>query len=141
MSPLYYQEVDVTVFWDSRNKWISVDWRNSPSAETVRKGCCEILDLLIRQKASAVFNDNSRVTGPWVGASNWVAEEWFPRMIACGLKKFAWIESRTSTLSVISAKKSVRRNQSGVIRLFQDGLEAEKWLREGDAVHPVFMHP
>ena len=131
MSPLYYQEVDVTVSWDSRNKWISVDWRNSPSAETVRKGCDEIFALLVRQKATAVLNDNSRVTGSWVGASNWVAEEWFPRMIARGLKKFAWIESPTSTLSVISAKRSVRRNQAGVIRLFQDGLEAEKWLRGG----------
>jgi hypothetical protein len=131
VSPLYYQEVDVTVSWDSRNKWISVDWRNSPSSETVRKGCDEIFTLLVRQKATAVLNDNSRVTGSWVGASSWVAEEWFPRMIARGLKKFAWIDSPASSLSVISAKKSVRRNQSGVIRLFQDGLEAEKWLRGG----------
>jgi hypothetical protein len=117
------------VSWDSHNKWISVDWRNAPSSETVRKGCSEILTLLIRQKATAVFNDNSRVTGTWVGASNWVAEEWFPRMIDCGLKKFAWIESPASTLSVISAKRSVRRNKPGVIRLFKDGLEGEKWLR------------
>ena len=129
MSPLYYQEPDVTVSWDSQNKWISVDWRNMPSKETVEKGCREILALLIRQGATRVFNDNRRVTGTWVGASNWVAEEWFPKMIAGGLIKFAWIESPISTLSVISAKKSVSKNKPGVIKLFKNGLDAEKWLR------------
>ncbi|ABQ28486.1 hypothetical protein [Geotalea uraniireducens] len=124
----YYQETDVTVCWDSLNNWVSVYWRNSPSKEAVKKGCDAILKLLTSKKASLVFNDNSKITGAW-GASSWVAEEWFPRMIAAGLRKFAWIESTTSALSIISAKRSATRNEGGVIRLFNDGSEAEKWLR------------
>lgn len=129
MLTLYYQETDVTVCWDSHNNWVSVCWRNMPSKETVKEGCDAILKLMISRKASLVFNDNSNITGAW-GASGWVAEEWFPRMIASGLRKFAWIESTVSTLSVISAKRSAIKNPNGVIRLFNDVYEAEKWLRE-----------
>lgn len=125
----YYQENDVTVCWDSLNNRVSVHWRNMPSKETVKNGCEAMLKLLTSKKASLVFNDNSKITGAW-GASSWVAEEWFPKMMAAGLRKFAWIESHTSILSVISAKRSAMNNQNGVIRLFTDGSEAENWLRE-----------
>ncbi len=124
----YYQETDVTVFWDSLNNWVSVHWRNKPSKETVKKGCEAILELLASKRATLVFNDNSKITGAW-GGSCWVAEDWFPQMIDSGLKKFAWIQSATSTLSVISAKRSATTIQDGVIRLFSDEYEAEKWLR------------
>lgn len=125
----YYQEIDVTVCWDCLNNWVSVLWRNTPSKETVKNGCDAILKLMISKNATLVFNDNSEITGAW-GASSWVAEEWFPRMIVSGLRKFAWVESPVSYLSVISAKRSEKTNQNGVIRLFSDGHEAEKWLRE-----------
>ena len=130
-----YQETDVTVSWDSIHNWVSADWRNMPSQQTVKNGCEEILKMLVSRQATTVFNDNRKITGPWVRASNWVADDWFPRMIAAGLKRFAWIESPVSTLSVISAKKSIRKNQDGVIRLFKEGSEAEMWLRgEGRVV-------
>ena len=128
MSIVQDEESDVTVSWDPLNNWVCAEWRNIPSRETVVKGCTEILDLMISKRASAVFNDNRKITGTWVRASNWVADDWFPRMIACGLKKFAWIESPVSTLSVISAKKSARRNGTEIIRLFKDAPEAERWL-------------
>ena len=126
----YYQEIDVTVSWDPINKWLSVDWRNVPSQQTVINGCEAMLKLLIAKQATLVFNDNGQITGTWVRASKWVAEKWFPRMIAAGLEKFAWIESPASTLSVISAKRSASKNKEGVIRLFKDKSEAENWLRE-----------
>lgn len=124
----YYEDNDVTVSWDSINNWISVVWRNTPSKETVKKGCEEIRKLLLLKKASLVLNDNTQITGAW-GASSWVAEEWFPLMISEGLKKFAWIESPASALSVISAKRSYVKNNEGVISLFKDKAEAEKWLK------------
>lgn len=126
----YYQETDVTVYWDSSNNWIYIDWRNQPSKQTVLNGCKEIHKLLISKNASCVLNDNRQITGTWVLASRWVAEEWFPQIIAAGLKKFAWIESRVSTLSVVSAKRSADKNPTGIIRLFKDESEAGKWLKE-----------
>lgn len=128
MSPLYYQEPDLTVSWDAQNRWVIATWRNRPLRETVRRGCGEIFDLMVRQQATAVLNDNRGITGTWAGASEWVADEWLPRMIASGLCKFAWIESPISSLSVVSAKRSAKKN-SAVVRLFKDPVAAEAWLR------------
>ncbi|MBI1921948.1 MAG: hypothetical protein HYS23_12805 [Geobacter sp.] len=124
----YYEDNDVTVSWDSINNWISVAWRNTPSKESVKKGCEEIRKLLLLKKTSLVLNDNTQINGAW-GASSWVAEEWFPLMISEGLRKFAWIESPASALSVISAKRSYMKNNEGVISLFKDKAEAEMWLK------------
>lgn len=79
-------------------------------------------------KATSVLNDNRQITGTWVGASRWVAEEWFPRMIASGLKKFAWVESPLCALSVVSAKRAVMKNEAGVIKLFKNEDKAQEWL-------------
>jgi hypothetical protein len=125
----YYEEDDVTVFWDSINKWIYVDWKNMPSKQTVIEGCKRILKLLVSKNASVVLNDNRKITGTWVLASRWVAEEWFPQIIASGLNKFAWIESQNSSLSVISAKRSAKK-YTNIIKLFKDSSEAESWLRQ-----------
>lgn len=129
MLKTYYEEENVMVCWDYNNSWISVDWRNVPSQQTVISGCEEMFELLILKQASLIQNDNSKITGTWVRASKWVAEDWFPRMITAGLEKFAWIESRSSTLSVISAKRAAQKNKSGVIKLFKEATEAELWLR------------
>ena len=47
-----------------------------------------MLKLLKKESCTKVLNDNSNVTGAWNAASVWVAENWFPRMIEAGLKKF-----------------------------------------------------
>ena len=124
-----YKEDDVTVSWDARNNWISVEWRNAPSRQTVVNGCEEVLKLLVVKRAALVLNDNRQISGTWVRASSWVAEDWFPRMIAAGLKKFAWIESPLCALSVVSAKRSAMKNEAGVIKLFKSEDEAQKWLK------------
>jgi hypothetical protein len=124
----FYQETDVTVSWDPVNHWVAADWRNAPSRETVLNGCEEILKLLMTMKSGLVLNDNRQITGTWVGASSWVAEDWFPRMIAAGLRKFAWIESPLCALSVVSAKRSAMKNEAGIIRLFKSEGAAQEWL-------------
>jgi hypothetical protein len=48
----------------------------------VKAGCEEILRHLAAQRLSKVLNDNSNMTGIWVGAAYWVASNWFPRVEA-----------------------------------------------------------
>lgn len=127
---IFYEEDDVSVFWDETNGWIHVDWRNIPSDTSVKKGCEEMLTLLSQKKCARVLNDNRNVIGPWNTAAQWVAEEWFPRMLSAGLKKFAWIQS-PNVLSKFAARQSTARNQdTDMIRLFDDEGSAVSWLKE-----------
>ncbi|MBF0423297.1 MAG: hypothetical protein HQL73_09930 [Magnetococcales bacterium] len=126
---IVYDEDDVTVYWDNENHWIHVDWRNIPSDTTVKNGCEQMLHLLVHKQCSRVFNDNRNVIGPWNTAAQWVAEDWFPRMLTAGLKKFAWIQS-ANILSKFSARQSTAKNQeTDAIHLFDDEEAAVHWLK------------
>ena len=125
---IFYEEDDVTVYWDDENAWIYVDWRNIPSEKSVHRGCEEMLKLLRRQGCRQVLNDNQNVSGPWNSAAQWVAEDWFPRMLAAGLTKFAWIQSPNS-LSKFAARQSTAEHQgSSAIHLFESEQQARDWL-------------
>lgn len=127
---VYYDEEDVTVYWDGEHCRIYVDWRNIPSDRTVQRGCEEMLRLLAQHRCRQVLNDNRNVLGPWNSSAQWVAENWFPRMLDAGLKKFAWLQSSNS-LSKFAARQSTALNQdSGVIRLFESEEDALSWLRQ-----------
>jgi hypothetical protein len=131
MGTKFYEENDCVVYWDDANRWIYVDWRNIPSVETVKRGCEEVLKLLSQKRGNKVLNDNRNVSGSWSAASQWVAEDWFPRMMKAGLKKFAWIQSKASAMSQLSARDSKAKNQNtDVIHLFNDEPEAIDWLKQ-----------
>lgn len=126
----FYEEDDVTVYWDDENNRVYVDWRNIPSNKSVTRGCEEMLILLSQKKCAHVLNDNRNVIGPWNTAAQWVAEDWFPRMFSAGLSKFAWIQS-PNVLSKFSARQSTAKNQgSDTIRLFEDEESAIQWLTQ-----------
>lgn len=126
----FYQEEDVAVYWDDINNWVYVDWRNIPSDRSVQRGCEEMLTLLSQKKCPYVLNDNRNVIGPWNTSAHWVAEDWFPRMISSGMKKFAWIQS-SNVLSKFSARQSTAQHQeTDAIHLFEDEESAVTWLRQ-----------
>ncbi|HYF04374.1 MAG TPA: hypothetical protein VEC36_13405, partial [Patescibacteria group bacterium] len=115
-------------------KTLFVDWKGFQLIESVKNGCEQILFFLKEHNCTKVLNDNTNVTGVWSGASEWVAMDWFPRMRAAGLKKFAWVYSpsyfsRMSTDKTLDATPEDILNEK-IIRVFTDKREAEEWLKE-----------
>ncbi len=109
--------------------WLHADWKGYQSVDMVKSGCEEILRHLAAQRLSKVLNDNTNVTGIWVGAAYWVASNWFPRLRAAGLRQFAWVQS-SSRLSQLSATTAVEHAPPGTAVFFQDVSSAARWLRE-----------
>jgi hypothetical protein len=112
--------------------WIYADWKGYQSVEMVKSGCDEILHHMAELRLSKVLNDNTNVTGIWVGASYWVAVNWFPRMREAGLRYFAWVQS-PSRLSRISATTTIEHTNPGTAELFDDVPSASEWLRKASA--------
>ncbi len=125
---VFYDEEDVTVYWDAAHGRIHVDWRNIPSDRTVQTGCEEMLKLLTQRRCAHVLNDNRNVVGPWNSSAQWVAENWFPRMLDAGLVKFAWLQSANSLSKFAARQSSAFHKDSGAIRLFESEEEALTWL-------------
>lgn len=84
-----------------------------------------ILDILKNRKLTHILNDNSQVNGPWMQASQWTADVWFPNMFQAGLKKFAWVLS-PDIFAELSAKKAMPNTDS--VKAFGDLEKAKNWL-------------
>ncbi|CAK0749417.1 STAS/SEC14 domain-containing protein [Azospirillaceae bacterium] len=125
---IHYSEENVIVYWDADHNRVYVDWRGIPSDRTVQKGCEEMLKLLIQQNGHFVLNDNRNVIGPWNSSAQWVAEDWFPRMLSAGLEKFAWVQSKNLLSKFASRQTTALNKDSGAIRLFDSYDDAIHWL-------------
>ncbi len=125
---LLYTSEHIDIHHEESGGWLYANWKGYQSVDMVKAGCEEILLQLAALRVSKVLNDNSNVTGIWVGAAYWIAINWFPRMREAGLRHFAWVQS-PSRLSQVSATTTVEHSPPGTAVLFNDITAAEEWLR------------
>ncbi|WNG40591.1 hypothetical protein F0U61_48060 [Archangium violaceum] len=111
--------------------WLYVDWKGYQSVDMVKSGCEELLRHLAALRLSKVLNDNTHVSGIWVGAAYWLATYWFPRMREAGLRHFAWVLS-PSRLSQLSTTTTLQHADPNTAVLFEDLASAVHWLRNAD---------
>jgi hypothetical protein len=126
-----YTSKGLDIEFDVQGKFIYANWKGFQSVENVKSGAAKMLQILKEKKITKVLNDNRLVTGPWQGAAEWAAKEWFPQMFAAGLTRFAWVQS-ASVFSQLSADKTLSETDTSkkneTIRTF-DNLElARKWV-------------
>jgi hypothetical protein len=126
-----YTSKNMDIEFDAQENFMYVNWKGFQSVENVKSGCEKMLEFLKQKNISRVLNDNRLVTGPWQGAAEWAAKEWFPRMFASGMTHFAWIQS-TSVFSQLSAEKALSETDESWktqgIRTFDDPELARKWV-------------
>ena len=121
---------NLDIYYDNTNKFIYSDWKGFQNVENVKAGCEQILLELKKKSASKVFNDNSKVTGPFQGATEWLANDWFPRMFEAQMKYFAWVLS-PNVFSQLSAESTVKKLDTGeIIQTFESFQKAEQWIKE-----------
>ncbi len=126
-----YTSKNVDIEFDVDGKFIYANWKGFQTVDNVKSGAQKMLEFMKQKKVTRVLNDNRLVTGPWQGAAEWGAKEWFPAMFAAGLTHFAWIQS-TSVFSQLSAEKTLsetdnsRKTQG--IRTFDDVELARRWV-------------
>jgi hypothetical protein len=117
---------------DPGRGWLYCDWIGYQTVGSVQEGCDRMLELMVREQAFKVLNDNTRVLGIWSGAASWVATDWFPRMREAGMLRFAWIYS-ASRFSQISTDTALSLLDTGAsIKVFYETSEAFEWLDESD---------
>ncbi len=126
-----YTSKSLDIEFDEQGQFIYANWKGFQTVESIKSNAQKVLELLKQKKATRVLNDNRLVTGPWQGAADWVAKEWFPKMFAAGMTHFALIQS-TSVFSQLSAEKTLAEtNESWKkqgIRTFDDIEVARRWV-------------
>ena len=123
-----YEDEYIEIQYDSENHWIYSNWQNYQKLHTVQNGGEKMLAFLKEKNCTKVLNDNRLVKGTWSFASDWVAKDWFPRMIEAGLNQFAWIYS-PDAFSKFSTDKSTQNTDGGIIMTFNNVEEGKAWLK------------
>ncbi|MCP3137383.1 hypothetical protein [Pyxidicoccus xibeiensis] len=123
-----YSSDNLDIHHEQSEGWLYANWKGYQSVDMVKAGCEEMLRLLAALRLSKVLNDNTLVTGIWVGAAAWVAGNWFPRMQQAGLRHFAWVQS-PARLSFVSATTTLQQALPGTAVLFDNLETATTWLR------------
>jgi len=121
---------NLDIEFNATDNFIYANWKGFQNVQNVKAGCEQILLELKKKNAKKVFNDNSKVTGPFQGATEWAVKDWFPRMFNAGLKYFAWVVS-SNVFSQLSVESTVSKMETGeTIKTFDSFSKAEKWLKE-----------
>lgn len=122
-----FQAKNIEVQFDRQKQYMYLNWKGFQTVDSIKSGCEKILELLKENKVQKVLNDNRLVTGPWQGAADWVATDWFPRMYEAGLTRLAWIVS-PNIFSQVSADLTISKNKNEKTKTFDDYAKAEEWL-------------
>lgn len=108
-------------------KILVADWSGILYADIARKGCTAILDVLEETPFKKILNNNTKVTGHYPGAIEWVGKVWFPSMYDLGVRYFAWVYSR-SFYTEISTDEVIRLSSKVEIQTFYEVGQAWQWL-------------
>ncbi|MFD2244855.1 hypothetical protein [Pontibacter ruber] len=123
---LYTSEY-LTIKWHEEKGYLLADWSGILDANRARAGCTQVLQCLNQQPASKILNNNTKVTGHYPGAIDWVGRVWFPSMHSLGVKYFAWVYS-PDFYTQLNIDEIVRLSSKVKIQTFYDLESAELWL-------------
>ncbi len=130
---LLYSSPYLDIEYNEQHDYWYYNWKGYQTAETVFAGGEKIYELFGGKASGKVLNDNRLVVSSWYGATEWAGKDWFPRMFAAGLTRFAWIMPAAlfAELSMQRALQEISPD-NGVIRKFGDIEEARQWLISSD---------
>lgn len=125
--PFFLSE-HLSIEFDVSNKVLYCHWKGELSEALVMPGCEKILEALPVFHCSKVLNDSADATGACIPDVSWIVEDWFPRMVIAGLKKFAWIypPSVFSRVSINELLHLIEENK--MIKIFSNLPAGMQWL-------------
>ncbi|MEJ8756522.1 hypothetical protein WG947_05915 [Pontibacter sp. H259] len=104
------------------------DWSGILYPDSARLGCTTILEVLEKQPCAKILNNNSKVTGHYPGATEWVGKVWFPSMYELGVRYFAWVYS-PEIYTQIGTDTIVKLSSKVEIQTFYEVVHAWQWLQ------------
>lgn len=131
-----YSSKSLDIEFDSQGQFLYANRKGFRNVESIKDDGEKLLRFLAAKKVSSIPNDNRLVSRPWQGAAEWVAKDWFPRMFAAGMKRFAWVQSE-NVFSQLSADKTLSETNTSQknegIRICNKLEQARQWAVTGDA--------
>ena|SRR6478736_3584915 len=112
------------------NSYIHARWIGVQSLETVMRGGELYINMLLENPCEKLLNDHSELIGPWLVATDWIAQEWTPKVRALGLKYMAQVLAPGIYGQLSFHELHQRIDHDFSITMFDDAFSAQHWLSE-----------
>ncbi|MBK6266906.1 hypothetical protein JKA74_17820 [Marivirga sp. S37H4] len=117
-----------TTEYQPENNWIYCNWEGYANVDAMKEWGLKFVDLLKKTKCSNLLNDDSKSTGPWTQAMEWIETILIPKVIDAGLKQYAHVVSE-NTFSEMSAKElNIKIGSTLEMATFRNVDDAKSWL-------------
>ncbi len=125
----------LSVYYDSKNNWLFLDWQGELTLPVVQAACVELGRCFLHRPYPRVLNSNTQVTGVSWNVAAWLVREFLPYLPLAGVEQVAWINS-TSLLGRNMAQIVVNWLPWLSATLFDDLEAAVRWLQHLQPASP-----
>jgi hypothetical protein len=118
----------LSIYYDTHNDWLFLDWKGELSLADVQVACLEISRCFMQRAYPRVLNSNLQVTGVSWSIVSWLALEFMPHLSMAGVEHLAWVCApslwgRTLVQRIANLLPKV------TFTLFDDVTTAADWLQ------------
>jgi len=88
---LLRQSACLSIYYDSHNDWLYLDWKGELTLTAVQVACAELGACFLHRPYARVLNSNLQVTNVHWAVAAWLACEFLPHVKLAGIEHIAWI--------------------------------------------------
>ncbi|RSK45021.1 hypothetical protein [Hymenobacter rigui] len=119
--------------YDASTQWLRVVWNGHVGPDLAMRGAVASLEILREYHCLYLFNDNSRLEGPWFDSVYWLSHEWGPAAAKAGLRYVAHVTRANNFATSFTATPVHQLFNQFEIQIFDQAGEALDWLRSCQA--------
>ena len=124
----------VTVYFDSWNNWLYVEWQGALTLAAAQYACLEVAECFVEHAYSRVLNDDSQLTSLSPEVAPWLSKHFFPHFGLAGIKQLAWVHA-PHLPGLTHATHIIQQLPSLNISLFADIEQATRWLQHSNPAY------
>ena len=119
----------VTVYFDSWNNWLYLEWEGELTLPEVQQACLEIAHCFISHSYPRVLNNNTNLTSVEWDVAPWLVQHFFPYLSLAGVEQVAWVHASSVRGRSLAEYALSRLSAEVAVALFSDLEDAVSWLQ------------
>jgi hypothetical protein len=130
----------LSIYYDSLNEWLFLDWEGELKLSDVQNACLEIARCFLHRPYARVLNSNAQVTGVSWSVAAWLVSDFLPHLSLAGITQVAWVCS-TSLRGRYVVQTVLNWLPGPAITSFDDLDAAITWLQHTRPEGPLESAP
>lgn len=116
--------------YNADEQWIHASWEGFANLDAIKSWGESYISMVEETRCPYFLNDDSKSTGPWTSALEWIQSFLIPNAIEKGVRYYAHVVSESAFAALSSQELNSRIADILEIGSFNNLEDAKKWLKE-----------